>query len=1279
MTSKGRSATRFMRVAIVMLAVALLAAVGITAAPARAQAATLTFPNGGTATINGDGSITGTAHVVPEPWELARERGMSTGYDAVRGDASMPDGSVITVYCIDAFFASDQTRSFPCEWDYPFTARPLSGGGYDVTFDCQAAPAIAWADDGVEDWGSIQDLYGPYWNPPLLGGIDLWKHSTNESISSGNACYSLAGAVFGVYLNDQCTVLASTYDGAPARLSTDAEGHSRLDRLGLGTYFVKEEQAPHGFVKDETVHTVTVNAGEPVRWDAYDVPHGDPTGFVVNKVDADGNVGTPEGSASLAGAEFTVRYYDNTAGDTSGTPKRTWVFKTGENGRAEFSSVYKVSGDDFYYDDGTPVIPVGTVSVQETKAPTGYLLEGQQNPNDTSFSSPVHVQVVREPGSLEGTTTYNVPVSAEPVIRGGVKVGKVDRESRLHEPQGNATLAGAVMTIKNRSESAVIVNGKSYEPGQVVCELTTGADGCVQTASDALPYGSYEVNEKTPPRGYLANQTWSVRFDVREDGKVIDLSAPTSSVDDASDRGNLAGVKVAAGSMTRLPGVPFVVESKTTGEWHVLVTDENGEIDTDAWPHSQRTNANDAAITRTEGGGWAVAEGAALDPDAGTWFSGYADYSKNQTPVDARGALPFDTYRVTEVPCAANKGYEQVSFDVTVRRDGKVVNLGTVDDEPGPSIQTFAHEDGGEGQEVKATETVRLVDTVSYDHLKVNTGYVATGTLHVRNDDGSDAGPLTLEDGTPVTGRAEFTARQAEGSTDVSFEFPGSILDGRDLVAFESLASSDGTVVATHEDASDENQTVRVRPEVGTTATDASDGDHEVASSGPVTITDQVRYTGLRPGKAYKATGTLVLKDTGKPVLREDGTPVTAEAEFTPERPSGSVEVRFELDGALLAGKTAVAFESVSQDGVEVASHSDLEDRDQTVTSPSIATKASAALANEGERTLDVTDVVSYHNLVPGQEYELTATLHAAGAKEPVSDGSGVVTGHATLTPTEPDGEAEVRLSYDATLTAESDVTVFEELRHGGTVVATHAVEGDADQTFATPPVAEIHTEARDKADGDKNLAPDADQTVVDTVSYTGLVPGREYELEGTLHVKGDESAQVSAAADPAALVSMLDGDKTFHVDPACKELAEKRAATPDAPMLTLSRDAAEKALATACEQCGKAAAKGHATFTPTEADGTVDVEIPVSTVDLASSDLVAFETLTKQGTDGERVTVATHDDINDEAQTVHVDSPAPLPQTGARQAGAAALLGASLVAGLAACARLRLVLSARG
>ena len=191
---------------------------------------------------------------------------------------------------------------------------------------------------------------------------------------------------------------------------------------------------------------------------------------------------------------------------------------------------------------------------------------------------------------------------------------------------------------------------------------------------------------------------------------------------------------------------------------------------------------------------------------------------------------------------------------------------------------------------------------------------------------------LVGEEQAQVTAEVEFTPESADGTVELTYTLDASALAGTTIVVFETLYS-DGVEIAAHADINDENQTVEItepeKPTLGTTAT--VDGQHTADPTGEITIVDVVEYTGLTPDGTYTISGVLMDKATGEPLLL-DGAIVTAEVEFTPESADGTVELTYTLDASLFAGTSIVVFETLYQDGVEIATHADINDEAQTVT-----------------------------------------------------------------------------------------------------------------------------------------------------------------------------------------------------------------------------------------------------------------------------------------------------------------------------------------------------------
>lgn len=431
-------------------------------------------------------------------------------------------------------YCQDHGLPYPADGWYPFTGT-WTGSGYDILIDSRGAtphPECVFTSGPCQRVGGLDTLFNP------LGDMDLLKKSSNPAVSDGNACYSLAGAVYSVY-GSQAD--AQSGSNRLATLVTNADGYAKATGLQMGAYYVKETTPAKGYALDGTVYPVQVEPAECAHVNGgtvYDVPQNDPADMWIGKIDAATTENMPQGSASLANAEYTVNYYAGiyTKENLPQVPTRTWVVKTNEGGHAALIDALKVSGDDFYRSsEGHIIIPLGTVSIQETKAPEGYLLGTQ----------PIYVEQITSIGSAQRVETYNAPKDPEQVIKGGVSIAKVDAETG-DTPQGDASLAGIRFAIVNESANPVAVEGGTYANGQVVKIIETDASGAAATAADCLPYGSYSVHEVVSGTagdgtalangGYLLGgeavtidgvkmSSEKKAFDIKENGKVVDLSA----------------------------------------------------------------------------------------------------------------------------------------------------------------------------------------------------------------------------------------------------------------------------------------------------------------------------------------------------------------------------------------------------------------------------------------------------------------------------------------------------------------------------------------------------------------------------------------------------------------------------------------------------------------------------------------------------------------------------------------------------------------------------------
>ena len=124
------------------------------------------------------------------------------------------------------------------------------------------------------------------------------------------------------------------------------------------------------------------------------------------------------------------------------------------------------------------------------------------------------------------------------------------------------------------------------------------------TSADLLPYGKFRIVESEAPNGYLTDGAKPIDFTITENGKIVDLTDKAHSIYNQIKRGDIEGVKIGAGTHKRLADVPFRITSKTTGEHHVVVTDDNGQFSTSAEWASHKHNTN--AGKTSEDGVWSV-------------------------------------------------------------------------------------------------------------------------------------------------------------------------------------------------------------------------------------------------------------------------------------------------------------------------------------------------------------------------------------------------------------------------------------------------------------------------------------------------------------------------------------------------------------------------------------------------------------------------------------------------------------------------------------------------
>ena len=1038
------------------------------------------------------------------------------------------------------------------------------------------------------------------------GYLTLHKDSSNKTLTDANDCYSLAGAEYGVYTDSNCSNKVAT-------LTTNASGNANTVSLNPGRYYVKETKAPKGYFTDSQVYTADVSGANressPVKLSVSDNPANDPVAMLLGKYDGqktyNGAGNLPQGSATLAGAEFTVDYYatldyksydDLKNADVK--PTRSWTFKTNANGFSYFDTEHFVSGDAFFYNGQNNIcIPRGTIVIRETKAPAGYVKS-----DDVSF------QKIQENPTTGAVRTYNVPKVAEQVYRSDIEFTKkadngsahlagvpfkvtslTTGESHIavtdengyfssasswnaHDSNTNAndwalTASGTIDSTKLDANAGFWFGNNSVLDGNG----TTATSDAVKADNKlgALPFDTYSVEELrcSANEGYaLINTTVTVT----RDAKTIDLGTfddPEPEIHttayDASDSDHYVGV----GTVKISDKVEYshLVAGKTytvIGELHDAATGDAVTVNGQAITAEKTFTAEDSAGSVT------------------------LDYTFDSYDLKGKTLVVYETLTdANGAKLAEHRDKSDVSQQVTVLT---------------PKLSTSAVDDADNDKSVTAEGDVTVTDYVRYTGLTAGQTYTLSGTLM----DKSTKKAFVDADGNPVTAIAGFTADAESGTATVTFTFDASgIKTGTKLVAFETVATN-GIEIAGHKDINDIDQTVTVKaPVIGTTAVDAADGDKTVTGEENVAVRDTVHYNNVTPGKTYKVIGTLyekVLDKNGKVTKKvfkdKNGTPVTAEANFTAEDSYGNVDVTFYFDGSSLKeGTSLVAFESLSHNDKEIASHADVNDSGQTViiTKPKLSTTATDALDGDknliGEDNATIVDTVHYMNVTPGKTYKVSGTLYekvldkdGKVSKKQLLDADGnPVTAETEFIPETAFGDVDVTFTFDASdLKAKDKVVAFESLSLNGKELASHADIEDKSQTVTiTKPT--LSTTAVDGLDADKNLIGEGDVTIVDTVKYKNVTPGKTYKVSGTLYEKvTDKDGKVSKK-------QLLDADG----NPVTAETE----------------------------------------FVPDDTYGTVDVTFTFDGSLLKdNTPVVAFESLSYKDKE-----IASHSDIEDEDQTV--------------------------------------------
>ena len=846
----------------------------------------------------------------------------------------------------------------------------------------------------------------------------------------------------------------------------------------------------------------------------------------------------------------------------------------------------------------------GTYYVRETQAPAGYEENAQVYTAKTSSGANtiikttdvpetcnLQLQITKklrknEQNKVNATSLQNTEFTLNYYSGGYYNANEIKSK--------NATKTWIIkkgasdVAVRNNSDNTVTFTAKIFN-------IPLGTLGLKETKSGA-GFSAVHYDVVNPEGKVLANDANPTVIMYAKKGQQVQDVYGTSTyiVGDSLPRADFEFVKK-NDKGAALANIPFTIENLDTKESYTITVGKDGKY----------SSATDDSL----------------------WFHKSA-IGDSEGKTAGLGKLPVGHYKLTEQRTVNNTGYQLASKTFDVTAEDKKVSFELTD--PTVTIGTKAIDSATGSNYAKQQDALSITDTVSYDGLALGKTYVIKAVLMNKK-----TGKAVTANGKNVTGETKFTVEEKgtekssianddalwkdtrKGTVDVKLSsFPKKDFNGEELVVFEKvyLVGDDGkeeTVpTATHEDINDEGQTILI-PEVKTSAVDQKTGSKDTSyevdekadqnSEGykkVTTVIDTVSYKNLEPGKEYKVVGTLMSKESGEKVKDKDGNEIVSETTFTPKGKDGTVDVTFVFDVTGIENTTTVVFENVYHKDELYAAHADITDKNQTFFTPGAKTTAKDSETGNHtspvKKSVTIKDTVVYTNLQKGKKYSVKGVLmdketgkpfvvkNEDGTESEVTAEREFIAGQedteevgTEFTSDERvDGEITLSFTFDASALEGKTVVAYEHVYRDGKEVATHADINDENQSIHWPSIGTTATDF----DGKGHTVRVGESVVIrDTVSYKNLVPGTEYKVSGVLMDKETGKPFLDAKGNQIT---------------------------------------------------------GETTFSPEQADGSVDVLFTVDTSLLAGKKFVAFEKLYTN-----EVEITSHEDIEDEGQTVYVPS----------------------------------------
>ena len=899
----------------------------------------------------------------------------------------------------------------------------------------------------------------------------------------------LAGAVFSV------TSVSSKKE--VGSITTNAKGYGTLTDLDAGKYSVKEVTAPEGFALDNTVYSVTIDTSKTVSLAGQSYSYVFNSDFYASAYeDLKISFGNDKGQLATHFLDFGIN-----EGRRASDNFDAIAYKYA----AENAALRKVLGDDY----------------------RAYFIHYQ---NYGAKEQRMGRSVAEYKALKEGVSGNGNPVVT---IKAVNRAKRADFKISKRDEDGNP-MSGVEFVIKSETtgETKTIKTDKdgNYESSKAGLWFELNKDGTKtekQSGQGALPIGTYTVAEKrceaNKGRQLEPAYTFTVEDSITYVVKDGNVTGNVITNVELPEIGTTASV-VETGSKLAMQGSDITIRD--------VVAYSRLKADTDY------TLVGKLMVV-SEDGSAVVYKNAGKDYIVTKNFKTQADYEKSVYEVCGNTTMDF---KINTKDLEGKKlvVFEKLYLGKDAPADGSEAEQ--YKENPSETIFPVEHEDiasltqtvnvpvlktsaGGSGAEDKliyAEKNATVVDRLTYKNLLPGEKYIVKGKLM----DKATGKTAVDSSGKEITAQKEFTAAKSEGYVDISYTFDASGMGGKTLVVFEYVYYNN-ILVMSHDDINDEAQTVYL-PTGSTSAVDSKTKDRIMLAEKTASLTDTLTYKNLKAGEKYTVKGTLMDKATGKALTGADGKQITVTKDFTAAKGDGTVEIPFTFDASLLAGKTVVVYEDVYYNGKAVIVHHDINDTDQTVRIPSGGTKAKDAKTGEQmmypEKEAEITDTVSYKNLIPGKKYTVKGTLMDKSTGKAMTGADGKeITSSKEFTAEKADGSVEMSFSFDASLLAGKTIVVYEDILYNGKTVVVHHDINDGGQTVYIPSGATV---AKDNKTGTRLTLAEKNASITDTVSYKNLIPGKKYTVKGTLIDKATGKALTGADGKEITVSNEFTADK---------------------------------------------------------------------------------------------------------------------------------------------------------